>query len=178
MKNTLVLIHALVWLLFISSDANAKDGQARENSESRCRLVSWSLTDPVKARNNESDTDCSLSIGDEHEGGIIFYLDDTGCHGLVCMPEDQGEYDWNKAKAACQKLTYKGFKDWYLPTRNELEMMYKNLRLQKFGHFTKSSYWSSSVTKKGCAWTLDFNYGGDNNRGKYGTYPVRAVRAF
>ena len=32
---------------------------------------------------------CNLSIGDTHAGGIVFYLDASGCHGLVCMPIDQ-----------------------------------------------------------------------------------------
>ena len=31
---------------------------------------------------------CTLAIGDSHEGGIIFYLDNTGCHGLVVTEED------------------------------------------------------------------------------------------
>ena len=32
---------------------------------------------------------CSLSIGDTAEGGIIFYLDPSGCHGLVSALTDQ-----------------------------------------------------------------------------------------
>jgi hypothetical protein len=32
---------------------------------------------------------CGLSIGDFHAGGIIFYLDGTGCHGLVAAAADQ-----------------------------------------------------------------------------------------
>ena len=31
----------------------------------------------------------ALSIGDTHEGGIIFYLDASGNHGLVCAASDQ-----------------------------------------------------------------------------------------
>ena len=31
----------------------------------------------------------SLQIGDFHQGGIIFYLDPSGCHGLVCALTDQ-----------------------------------------------------------------------------------------
>jgi len=30
-----------------------------------------------------------LAIGDFHEGGVIFYLDGTGQHGLVCAVSDQ-----------------------------------------------------------------------------------------
>jgi hypothetical protein len=32
---------------------------------------------------------CGLSIGDTYEGGIIFYLDASGCHGLIAAPTDQ-----------------------------------------------------------------------------------------
>ena len=32
---------------------------------------------------------CGLSIGDTHQGGIIFYLDASGCHGLIAAPGDQ-----------------------------------------------------------------------------------------
>jgi len=32
---------------------------------------------------------CGLSIGDTYAGGIIFYLDASGCHGLISAPSDQ-----------------------------------------------------------------------------------------
>lgn len=32
---------------------------------------------------------CGLSIGDTYQGGFIFYLDATGCHGLIAAPSDQ-----------------------------------------------------------------------------------------
>ena len=36
-----------------------------------------------------STSTCGLSIGDTAQGGIIFYLDPSGCHGLVCALTDQ-----------------------------------------------------------------------------------------
>lgn len=37
----------------------------------------------------------TFALGQEHGGGIIFYLDETGRHGLVAAPEDQGTtVDW------------------------------------------------------------------------------------
>jgi hypothetical protein len=35
-----------------------------------------------------STSTCGLSIGDTTQGGIIFYLDPSGCHGLVCALTD------------------------------------------------------------------------------------------
>jgi hypothetical protein len=44
-------------------------------------MASWSSSSP-----------CSYTIGQNVPalGGIIFYLDPSGCHGLVCAPTDQG----------------------------------------------------------------------------------------
>ena len=33
-------------------------------------------------------------VGIEAEGGIVFYIDETGEHGLVAASEDLGEYQW------------------------------------------------------------------------------------
>ena len=35
-----------------------------------------------------------LALGQTYAGGIIFYLDSTVQHGLVCAPQDQGHYPW------------------------------------------------------------------------------------
>lgn len=44
----------------------------------------------LHAKTAESVTStCGLSIGDTYQGGIIFYLDATGCHGLITAPSDQ-----------------------------------------------------------------------------------------
>jgi uncharacterized protein (TIGR02145 family) len=39
-------------------------------------------------------TTSPLSIGMSYAGGVIFYLDSTGSHGLVCAPIDQGLFQW------------------------------------------------------------------------------------
>jgi len=35
-----------------------------------------------------------LGIGSNYAGGIVFDLDSSGQHGLVCAPSDQGTYQW------------------------------------------------------------------------------------
>jgi len=50
---------------------------------------------------------CGLSIGDTYQGGIIFYLDATGCYGLIAAASDQssgirwdgGSYTNTRARA-------------------------------------------------------------------------------
>ena len=51
----------------------------------------------LRAKTAESLGVCGLSIGDTHQGGIIFYLDASGCHGLIAAPSDQstGIQWWN-----------------------------------------------------------------------------------
>ena len=36
----------------------------------------------------------SINIGSNYAGGIVFYVDGTGQHGLVCAPNDQGTLMW------------------------------------------------------------------------------------
>ena len=53
---------------------------------------------------------CGLSIGDTHQGGIIFYLDGSGCHGLVAAPSDQSTgikwYNGNDGNAYLDTYAY------------------------------------------------------------------------
>ncbi len=71
--------------------------------------------------------------------------------------------------------------DWYLPSINELTLMYKNLADHGVGGITKSdstSFWSSSESDDLGAWTYDFYYGDAGYAPKNAYAPVRAVRAF
>ena len=44
--------------------------------------------------NEVSFTTAPLSIGSSYAGGIVFDLDSSGQHGLVCAPGNQGNYSW------------------------------------------------------------------------------------
>ena len=43
---------------------------------------------------DKEDTEPNIEIGSVHMGGIVFYIDETGQHGLVSTIEDVGSYDW------------------------------------------------------------------------------------
>jgi len=85
------------------------------------------------------------------------------------------------AAQLCDKLAYKGFTDWFLPSKDELDLMYKNLKQKNLGRFgAGKSYWSSSQATDECAWYQSFDSGRQFNYGnyKYNQFEVRAIRAF
>lgn len=50
----------------------------------------------VSVSNNVISVGCDYQVGQEHAGGIIIYVDPSGCHGVVCAPMDQAEdVQWN-----------------------------------------------------------------------------------
>ena len=162
---------------------------------------------------------CGLAIGQTYQGGIIFYLDASGCHGLISAPTDQsigitwysGSYldtyasgsglfdgDGNcyrirrsqgdcascNAAEICLDLTIGVYSDWYLPSKYELNLMYRNigqgnaLGLGNVGGFANSNYWSSTENDNFGAWNQNFASGNQGNASKELTRYVRAVRAF
>jgi hypothetical protein len=113
-------------------------------------------------------------IGQNYAGGIVFYVDGTGQHGLVMAAQNQGGHAWgcsgtsiptgsivgtgasntaaivvscsesNIAAKICDNLTLNEYSDWYLPSRDELNLIYVNLYLQNLGNLSSDFYWSST----------------------------------
>ncbi len=168
-------------------------------------------------------------IGDFAQGGIVFWVDETGEHGLVCAKEDQdggsgirwyagtsgntqakgdGPYageantaiiiaalvaigdDGNTyAARICNELQVteggKTYGDWYLPSKQELNLMYQNRAIidatattNGGAAFASDYYWSSTELNSSFAWYYDFGSGGSLDPTKSNSYRVRAVRAF
>ncbi len=92
----------------------------------------------------------------------------------------------NSAAKLCLDLVSGGYSDWYLPSRNELILLYNNqLNVNKtLGTFSGATemvnirYWSSSEYDATYAWHMGFSVGGSGYFTKDYIYPVRAVRAF
>ncbi|GHV67613.1 hypothetical protein AGMMS49928_05010 [Spirochaetia bacterium] len=80
----------------------------------------------------------------------------------------------------CDRLEYGGYDDWYLPSKNELGLMYMNLKVDGIGGFSGEWYWSSSEVNGGIAWEQRFSNGhqSDDWRNKVNGRPVRAIRQF
>jgi hypothetical protein len=84
-----------------------------------------------------------------------------------------------RAAQLCNDLTVEGYMDWFLPSKDELDLMYKNLYLQGVGGFADYYYWSSSENYDGSAWYQYFLNGLQYyDYYEYYTFRVRAVRSF
>jgi len=103
----------------------------------------------------------------------------------------------SSAAKLCLDYTYNGFDDWYLPALWELSQIYHNCYTlnyilandgdantvplvtdQTWSSAPYPSYWSSTEGDSQNAWGHYFASGNNPYYYKYGTYRVRAVRAF
>ena len=78
---------------------------------------------------------------------------------------------WDDAKKACAKLG----DDWRLPTKDELNILFKNK--VKIGGFSSNHYWSSNDGDEGLAWDQTFDDGYQDFADMNDDCNVRAVRA-
>lgn len=156
----------------------------------------------------ENHSSNALYVGQTFGGGVIFYLDGTGQHGLIAAPEDQSDsIKWsysfyrtyatddavgrgqvnttsiintlgtgNYAASMCGSLIYNGYNDWFLPSKNELLLLYQQRNV--IGGFTNDYYWSSTEYDTINAWYLYFPYGPQYYAKKDNNARIRAVRAF
>jgi len=172
----------------------------------------------------------TYSVGDFAQGGIVFWVDETGQYGLVCAKEDQNggsgiqwyNGSWTDTEAhgdgvyagemntmliianqgsnsneyaagVCANYTAVEsgvtYGDWYLPSKEELNLMYQNKATidatatsNGGSGFASAYYWSSneinSLNGDGNAWGQSFDTGSQNYGSKSNTLYVRAVRAF
>jgi hypothetical protein len=72
--------------------------------------------------------------------------------------------------------TLNGYDDWFLPSKDELNLLYGQRAV--VGGFANDYYWSSSQYNSIHAWTQFFSNGNQYNDGKNNLFRVRAVRAF
>ncbi|MGC4040382.1 MAG: DUF1566 domain-containing protein [Flavobacterium sp.] len=89
----------------------------------------------------------------------------------------------NGTLAAKETLAYEfnGKKDWFLPSENELSLMYANLQQQNLGNFSNAVYWSSTENDATTVKTIDFSNGQTINSLKVpaaNSVKVRCIRYF
>lgn len=164
--------------------------------------------------------------GELFGGGVVFYVDHTGNHGLICSMTDlstsrtwssvtsgligaTAQSDWDgqgntnaimgqsghtsSAASLCDGYTNADygtgtFSDWYLPTIDDLSLLYNAKRIANktldsdsnaaTTAITKNYYWSSSEGGPSHAWIFQFGTAVPIFYWKYDLGYVRAIRAF
>ena len=157
----------------------------------------------------KEDEATALTIGQNYNGGVIFYLDNTGKHGFIAASSDQStSASWGcygssiigadgkatgtgaqntidivkgcstsgTAAKLCDQLVLNGYSDWFLPSKDELHLLYG--QKSKVGGFSSSEYWSSSELSSSYAYYEDFLNGSQYNDYKDYSKKVRAIRSF
>lgn len=89
----------------------------------------------------------------------------------------------NNAAKACLDYNVNGYDDWFLPSKDELNLMYMELQKKGLDSFAAAGYWSSSEGSYNViygAWRQAFTNGNQSSNGipRYNDYRVRPVRAF
>lgn len=86
------------------------------------------------------------------------------------------------AARLCSELSHGGYDDWFLPSMDELDLMYDNLKRKGIGSFSDNfdNYWSSSEYSGDAdyAWYQHFYYGYQDNSNRYNNRSIRPCRAF
>jgi len=146
--------------------------------------------------------------GKTYEGGLIFHLTANGkgmvaatndlndakwgCfgHKIGVNGCDIGDGSLNTTRIAmdcmesdiaarlCIDLELNDKTDWFLPSKDELNLMYINLHLNGHGEFAAGTYWSSSEFLDFFAIGQDFSDGEQITTDKLGSKHVRAFRMF
>ncbi len=124
-----------------------------------------------------SEVGSAVQIGDDYGGGVVFFVDETGQHGLVAAKADFPEgMTWSDAYRACDDLVSDTYSDWFLPNKKQLNQLYINRTA--VGGFSDYIYWSSTENSDRNAWNQNFNNGCQKSYVKSFWWAVRAVRAF
>ena len=70
------------------------------------------------------------------------------------------------------------YSDWFLPSKEECNLIYTNLKVNGLGGFTNNAYWSSTEYSASYGWAKYFGNGSWDNNRKYQVFAVRPIRAF
>jgi len=120
----------------------------------------------------------------------------TGTHTVVGSGKRNSEFILNVMKnnkrdstavQICFTLNSGGYRDWFLPSKDELVLIFKNLKQKNLGVFSDSQYWSSSQSPRisndnNYIYAYSYYFGGNGGEHdssyKDETYSVRAIRQF
>jgi hypothetical protein len=115
--------------------------------------------------NGANSTGTQVKMGDKKDGGVVYWVDASGMHGLIAYPKDLGIMKWAEAMEACKKLG----DGWHLATKDELFKLYQARHLDIVSSYFK--FQSSTEADPGYAWKQSMSSGEQS----VGAKPVRLL---
>jgi hypothetical protein len=128
-----------------------------------------------------------IAAPSDQSTSIYWHSSDTGITGATGTGIGTGNTNTNaivafygtevNAAKICYDLDLGGYTDWFLPSKDELNILYSNQVL--IGGFIWNAHWSSSEWAVNGAWCKYFNASGNSFPSqKSAVMAVRAVRVF
>ena len=172
------------------------------------RMPSLSFTEMINAVAQNHPLEDGLGHGKRYviggkglHGGRVFFVDESGLHGLEAQPYDLYEHymDYRRDQSIFDRLfsgkrlgitwgdalktIERNYPGWRLPTKEELNLLY--LQKDLIRGFTDRHYWSSTKNNTtignvtyGGVWAQDFDNGNQDSWGEESIFDVRLVREF
>lgn len=126
-----------------------------------------------------NDQRAAIQVGESlYDYSIVFYVDESGKHGLATTRRDEVKSTWEMAKLTCENRG----RNWSLPSRTQLSILWSNryavAKDADNGSFKSSHYWSSTSRNVSYAWVHNFYKGNQDTFGKEFKLRVRCTRTF
>jgi len=194
-KKCLIALLVLPLLIILSSCENDEDGYSIGDTGPAGGLIffvnpdsgadGWTYLEAAPASTEWTNkqwgangtfitTEITTGSGRDNTDNIVAWLDSNtdDTSGDVTNKTDRAAY-------LCDALTYNDYSDWFLPSLDELILMYDNLHAQGAGGFSGAYYWSSSNdtinSSNGYSFSSDSIFSAPKT---LSTIRVRAIRAF
>tara|TARA_R110001606_G_scaffold107625_2_gene232391 strand:- start:41299 stop:50172 length:8874 start_codon:yes stop_codon:yes gene_type:complete len=112
-------------------------------------------------------------------GGTLSGIGTGSYNTQIMLDYAAGNPEWNTGAATSATATQNGYPDWYLPSKDELQLIYNNRSF--FDAFSTTSYvgyWSSTEASGGFAYSFNFDDGYSSSDFKDDYAHIRSVRTF
>jgi len=173
-------------------------------------IVQTAFTQDLKTgvKTGGTTTDSKIRIGQDYQGGRVFYLNPADGGGLIAAPADQSTYvqfgcfgehiegtstekgtgakntkiltaacnSLYMAAKTCDTLSLNGYHDWYVPSRDELSLLWE--KRDTIGGFVPEWYWSSSEYNTNYGWFVYFPDGRQMYANRFNFIHLRCIRSF
>ena len=142
----------------------------------------------VNGTNKYNKNNCTrngIGYGKSNTQKLVEAMGDEACNSI--NGHNSSSWDGrNYAARICLDYSKNGYNDWFLPSLDELNLMYQNLEKQGVGgfntEFARSTYWSSCENENWycmhSAWELNFETGKETCSARQYDGNVRPIRSF